>query len=88
MESQAAEKDCLVLPEPHSSAFSTSSPQNSVVAGNAEEQLVPKETQDSVLRDTLRGRSTLRLPLSSPSVQSPRYPRRERKATSRPICEI
>ena len=41
VESQAAEKDCLVLPEPHSSEFSTPSPENSVVAGNAEEQLVP-----------------------------------------------
>ena len=86
VESQAAEKDCLVLPEPHSSEFSTPSPENSVVAGNPEEQLVPKETQDSVLGDTLRGTSTLRLPLSPPSV--PRYPRRERKATSRLICEI
>ena len=86
VESQAAEKICLVLPEPHSSEFSTPSPENSVVAGNAEEQLVPKESQDSVLGDTLQGTSTPGLPLSPPSV--PRYPRRKRKATSRLICEI
>ena len=36
VESQAAEKDCLVLPEPFSSEFSTPSPENSIVAGNAE----------------------------------------------------
>ena len=86
VESQAAEKDCLVLPEPLSSESSTPSSENSVVAGNTEEQVVPKETQDSVLGDTLRGKSTPGLPLSPPSV--PRYPRRERKAPSRLICEI
>ena len=58
VESQAAEKDCLVLPKPLSSVFSAPSPENSVVAENAEEQLVPKETQDSVLEDALRGTST------------------------------
>ena len=34
VESQAAEKDCLVLPEPLSSEFSAPSPENSSVAGN------------------------------------------------------
>ena len=86
VESQAAEEDCLVLPEPLPSEFSTPSQENSAVADKAEEQLVPKETQDSVLGDTLRGTSTPGLPLSPQPV--PRYPRRERKATSRLICEI
>ena len=86
MESQAADEDCLVLPEPLPSEFGTPSPVNSAVADKAEERLVPKETQDSVLGDILRGSSTPGLPLSSPSV--PRYSRRERKATSRLICEI
>ena len=86
VESQAAEKDCLLLPEPLSSEFITPSPENSVVAGNAEEQLVPKEAQDSVLGDTLRGTSNPGLPLSPPS--APRYPRRERKAPSRLTCEM
>ena len=81
VESQAAEEDCLVLPEPLPSEFSTPSQENS-----AEKQLVPKETQDLVVGDTLRGTSTPGLPLSPQSV--PRYPRRERKATSRLICEI
>ena len=86
VESQAAAKDCLVLPEPLPIEFSTSSPENSVVAENVEEQLVPEETQDSVLGDILRRTSTPGLSLSPPSV--PRYPLRERKATSRLICEI
>ena len=86
VESQAAEEDCLVLPEPFSSEFSTPSQENSAVADKAKEQLVPKETQDSVLGDTLRGTRTPGLPLSPQSV--PRYPRRERKATSKLICEI
>ena len=80
VKSQAAEKDCLVLPEPHSI------PETSAIAGNTEEQLVPKETQDSGLGDTLQGKSTPGLPLLPPSVS--RYPRRERKAPSRFICEI
>ena len=86
VESQAAEEDCLVLPEPLPSEFSTPSQENSAVADKAEEQLVPKETQDSVLGDTLRGTSTPGLPLSPQSV--PRYPPRERTATSRLICEV
>ena len=47
---------------------------------------MPEETQDPLLGDTLRGRSTPGLSLSPPSV--PRYRRQERKATSRLICEI
>lgn len=86
VESQAAEEDCLVLPEPLPSEFSTPREENSPVADKAEEQLVPKETQDSVLGDTLRGTSTPGLPSSPQSV--PRYPRRERKTVSRLICEI
>ena len=87
VESQAAEEDCLVLPKPPPSGFGTPSPEDSAVVEKAEEQLVPKETQVSVLGDTLRATSTPGLPTSSPS-SVPRYPRRERKATSRLICEI
>ena len=47
MVSQAAEEDCLVLPEPLRGEFSTPSPENSAVVEKAEEPLVPKETQDS-----------------------------------------
>ena len=90
VESQAAEEDCLVLLEPLPSEFSTPSPENSAVADRTEEQLVPKETQDSVYNiESCRysaETSTPGLPLSSPSV--PRYFRRERKTTSRLICVI
>ena len=54
VESQAAREDCLVLPKPLPSEFSAPSPENSPVADKAEEQRVPKETQGSVLGDTLR----------------------------------
>ena len=64
MESQAIEEECLVLPEPLPSEFSTPRQENSAVADKAEEQLVFKETQDSVLGGTLRGTSTPGLPLS------------------------
>ena len=73
VELQAAEKDCLVLPEPFSSEFSSPSPETSAFAGNAEEQLLPKEIQDSELGDTLQEKRTLGLPLSPPSL--PSYPR-------------
>ena len=86
VESQAGKEDCLVLPKPLPSEFSTPSPENSAVPDKAEEQPVLKETQDSVLGDTLPETSTPGLPLLSLSV--PRYPPRERKATSRLICEI
>ena len=44
MVSQAAEEDCLVLPEPLPGELSTPSPENSTVVEKAEEPLVPKET--------------------------------------------
>ena len=45
VESQAIEEECLVLPEPLPSEFSTPRQENSAVADKAEEQLVFKETQ-------------------------------------------